>query len=71
MKKITAADREWAETVADQSLDDNEVETLVHEFNDWLDHHTNTAPPRNRFSQVEFTIDFDSWQKTAIMNFKE
>ena len=37
MKKITAADREWAETVANQSLDDNEVETLVHEFNDWLD----------------------------------
>ena len=41
MKKITAADRKWAETVADQSLADSEVETLVHEFNDWLDS-TNT-----------------------------
>jgi hypothetical protein len=41
MKKITAADREWAETVADQALDDHEVEFLVREFNDWLDH-TNT-----------------------------
>ena len=40
MKKITAADREWAETVANQSLDDNEVETLVHEFNDWLNNNT-------------------------------
>lgn len=40
MKKITAADREWAETVADRALDDHEVEILVDEFNNWLDHHT-------------------------------